>query len=259
MYKILKKLYDKSDILFAVVWIIAYCLFFSLGDLISSLIGVDKSVTLPIGILLSGLLFYFLYKGKLFSEYGLCRPGVSARSMLYYIPLALMMGVNLMYGVTLNYGALETVLYILTMLCVGFLEELIFRGLLFQAMRKSNETVAIIVSAVTFGFGHIINLVNGSGAELVPNLLQVIYATAAGFMFVMIYYRSESLIACIGAHGLFNALSAFSNEAGITLEKQIISCAILTLITGSYALYIALAMRKGKNNEEEVNKNEREL
>ena len=242
---VLKRLYDKSTIWFAVLWIIAYCVLLSAGDALSALIGVDKSVTLAIGLLLSAILLLFLKKNGLFADYGLCAPKTSAGSMLYYIPILVMLTANLWYGVTVNYGALETVLYILAMLCVGFLEEVIFRGLLFEAMRKDSVKVAIIVSSVTFGIGHIINLVNGSGAELLPNLLQVIYATAAGFMFVMMYYKSKSLVVCIVAHGLFNALSAFANEANATVEMRVLSAILLTVITGSYALYLALSM-KGK-------------
>ena len=242
--KALKNLYDKSKIWFAVLWIIAYCVLLSAGDALSAWIGIDKSVTLAIGILLSAILLMFLKKNGLFLDFGLCAPKTSAKSMLYYIPILVMLTANLWYGVTLNYGALETVLYILVMLCVGFLEEVIFRGLLFEAMRGDSVKAAIIVSSVTFGIGHIINLINGSGAELLPNLLQVVYATAAGFMFVMMYYKSKSLLVCIAAHGLFNALSVFANEANATAEMRILTAILLTAITGSYALYLAFSMRK---------------
>ena len=245
---ILKKLYDKSKIWFAVSWIIAYCMLMSVGDALSAWIGIDKSVTLAIGIVLSAILLLFLKKNGLFSDYGLCAHKISARSMLYYVPVFIMLTANLWYGVTLNYGALETTLYILAMLCVGFLEEIIFRGLLFEAMRKDNVKAAIIVSSVTFGIGHIINLINGSGAELIPNILQVVYATAAGFMFVMMYYKSKSLLVCIAAHGIFNALSAFANETGATSEIRILTALLLTMITGFYALFLALSM-KGKTND----------
>ena len=241
---ILKKLYDKSKIWFAVAWIIAYCVLMSVGDSLSASVGIDKSVTLAVGIVLSVILLLFLAKNGLLSDYGLCAPKTSAKSMLYYIPIIVMLTANLWYGVTLNYGALETVLYILAMLCVGLLEEVIFRGLLFEAMRKDSVKAAIIVSSLTFGIGHIINLINGSGAELLPNLLQVVYATAAGFMFVMMYYKSKSLIVCIAAHGAFNALSVFANEANATAEMRILTAILLTVITGSYALYLALSMRK---------------
>jgi membrane protease YdiL (CAAX protease family) len=241
---ILKKLYDKSPIWFAVSWIIAYCVLMSVGDAVSASIGVDKSVTFVIGIFLSIILLFFLKKYGLFREYGLCKPQASPKAMLLYIPIIVMLTANLWYGVTLNYGALETALYIASMLCVGFLEEMIFRGLLFEAMRKDSVKAAIIVSSVTFGIGHIINLINGSGAELLPNLLQVVYATAAGFMFVMMYCKSKSLIVCIAAHGAFNALSVFADESNVTDEMKILSAILLTVITGSYALYLALSMKK---------------
>ena len=241
---ILKKLYDKSKIWFAVGWIIAYCVLMSVGDGLSAAIGMEKSITLIIGILLSAVLLLFLKKNGLFEEYGLCAPKASAKSMLYYIPILVMLTANLWYGVTLNYGPMETLLYILTMLSVGLLEEVIFRGLLFEAMRKDSTKAAIIVASVTFGIGHIINLINGSGAGLLPNLLQVVYATAAGFMFVMMYYRSKSLVVCITAHGVFNALSAFVNEANATPAMRILTALLLTVITGSYAVYLALSVRK---------------
>ena len=235
----LKKLYEKSNIWFAVAWIALYCVLMSVGDALSETVGIQKSVTLPVAILLSAILVFFLKKNDLFKEYGLCRSEATARQMLYYLPVLLMLTANLWFGVTLNYGVGETVLYILTMLCVGFLEEIIFRGLLFGAMRKDSLTAAIIVSAITFGMGHIVNLINGSGAALIPNLLQVVYATAAGFMFVMMYYRSKSLVVCIAAHGIFNAISAFAND-DLTTRQRILSCTLLSLIMAGYALYLAL-------------------
>ena len=83
---------------------------------------------------------------------------------------------------------------------------------------------------------------------MLPNLLQVVYATAAGFMFVMMYCKSKSLLVCIAAHGLFNALSVFANEANSTDEMRILTAILLTVITGSYALYLVLSM-KGKTKD----------
>ena len=63
---VLKKLYDKSKIWFAVAWIIAYCVLMSVGDALSALLGIEKSVTLATGILLSAILLLFLKKNGLF-------------------------------------------------------------------------------------------------------------------------------------------------------------------------------------------------
>lgn len=234
-----KSLFDKSKILFAVTWIVAYCVLFSVGDALSAAVGVIKAVTLPIGIFMSVILIAFLHKHNLFGEYGLCKPTASPREMLFYIPAVIMMSANLVFGVANNYNALNTVMYVLSMVCVGFLEEIIFRGLLFNAMRRDNERAAIIVSSLTFGIGHIINLFNGSGAALLPSLLQIVYATSAGFMFVMIYKKSKSLIPCILIHAAFNSLSAFASHANMTVNIHLVSCILLTIVTGGYALYLA--------------------
>lgn len=245
----MKKLYEKSEIWFAVAWIIGYVVLASTGDNISADLGIDKIVTLPILIALSAILYFFVRKNGLTEKYGFCKPRLPAAKMLYYIPLLVLLTANLWYGVALNQSPLETVLYILAMFCVGFLEELIFRGLLFQAMAKDGVKSAIIVSSITFGIGHIVNLINGSGAQLLPNLLQVMYAMAVGFAFVMIYCKTKSLMPCIIVHSVFNGLSALANEAVMTPKRQIISGALLTVIAGGYALYLALSLKEENAKE----------
>ena len=240
----LKKLYKKSELAFALAWIIAYVVLASAGDNISADLGIEKIVTLPILIAMSAILYFFVRKNGLTEKYGLCSPRLPAAKMLCYIPLLLLLTANLWYGVAMNMSPLETVLYILSMFCVGFLEELIFRGLLFQAMARDGVKTAIIVSSVTFGIGHIVNLINGSGAEWLPNLLQVMYAMAVGFAFVMIYCRTRSLMPCIIVHSIFNGLSAFANEAVMTPQRQILSGVLLAVIAGGYALYLALAVKE---------------
>ena len=235
----LRKLYEKSEIWFAVAWIIAYVVLTSTGDNISADLGMGKIVTLPMLILLSAILYFFVRRNGLAGKYGLCKPKLPAAKMLFYAPLLVLLTTNLWYGVRLNQSPLETVLYVLSMFCVGFLEEMIFRGLLFKAMAKEGVKPAIIVSSVTFDIGHMVNLFNGSGAELLPNLLQVVYAIAIGFAFVMIYCKTRSLLPCILIHSIFNGLSAFANEAAITPQREIISGIFLTVIAGGYALYLS--------------------
>lgn len=234
----MKRLYEKSEIWFAVAWIIAYCVLLSLGDNISAELGLINVATFPIALVLSFVLFLFLKRNGLLETYGLCKSKVPASNMLLYIPVLVMLTANLWYGIGISVSPVEAICYVLTMLCVGFLEEVIFRGLLFNAMRKDGVKSAILVSSLTFGMGHIINLFNGSGAELLPNLLQVVYATAAGFMFVMIYYKTESLIVCIVAHGVFNALSVFVNEAAVSDTMHILSCVFLIVVCGGYGVYL---------------------
>lgn len=242
----MKKLYTKSRLTFSIIWIVAYCVLMSIGDSLSESVGISKAVTLPIALTMSVVLLIFIKRNGLSNEYGLCKSKVPAGKMLFYLPLVILMSANLIYEFKLNLSLAETALYILTMLCVGFLEEVIFRGLLFKSMAENGVKSAIIVSSITFGMGHIINLFNGSGTELLPNILQIIYATAAGFMLVMIFHKTGSLIPCIVFHGIFNALSVFADEGVLSLNQQIISCVFLVVVSGSYGAYIALKVKGEK-------------
>lgn len=243
----MKRLYEKSEIWFAIAWIIIYCMAMSIGDTLSAAIGIKKIITFPVALGLSIMLFRFYKKYGLLEVYGICKSKIPASKILFYIPVGIMLTANLWYGIGLYVAPLEAILYVLTMLCVGFLEEVIFRGLLFNAMRKDGVKSAILISSLTFGMGHIINLFNGSGTELLLNLLQVLYATAAGFMFVMIYYRTESLLVCIVAHGVFNALSVCVNEAAVTDTMHILSCVFLIVVCGGYGAYLVKHESSSKN------------
>lgn len=234
----INRLYKKNELLFAIAWIVIYVLGLSVADNLSKMLGMEKIITVVLSIFLAGVLFVWMQKNKLFNKYGLCRSRIPAAKMLYYIPMILMISVNLWYGVSVNLSIAETVFYIISMLAVGFLEEIIFRGLLFQAMCKENVKTAVIVSSITFGIGHIVNLINGSGADLLSNILQVGYAIAAGFLFTVIFYKTKSLLTCIGTHSVLNALSVFGNEAAMTAEKEIISAGALAGISILYTIYI---------------------
>lgn len=138
----------------------------------------------------------------------------------------------------LNYSLPETVCRIVCMLCVGFLEEVIFRGLLFTAIAKDNVKSAVVISSVTFGIGHIINLFNGSGMELVSNLCQIVFATAVGFLLVTIFYRGGSLLPCILVHSAINTLGTFASDAGLTMEMRLLHLGVLIAITVAYTLIL---------------------
>lgn len=234
----MNRLYQKNELLFAILWIVVYVIAFSAGDNFSAHFGIEKSVTVLVGTVLTTVLALWLYRNGLARDYGLCPSKVPARQLLYYLPLVLLVSVNLWFGVTINLSLLETGCYILAMFFVGFLEEMIFRGLLFKAMAKDNLKTAIIVSSVTFGIGHIVNLFNGSSADLLGSGLQVVYAMAAGFLFTALFYKTKSLLACIITHGCLNALSVFADESVLTPLMEVGSAAVLTVVAAGYGWYV---------------------
>ena len=162
----MQKLYEKSELWFALAWIGVYVAGASIADRLSEQIGVEKCITFPFLAVLSVFVLVWLGRRGLFRKYGLCKGNVKASRFLYYLPLVVLTSCNLWQGVALNLPFTETALYVGSMLCVGFLEELIFRGFLFKAMSKDGLKSAVIVSSLTFGIGHLVNLVNGSGMGL---------------------------------------------------------------------------------------------
>lgn len=243
----MKKLYEKNELTFAIVWIVIYCLLQSLANSLNEKIGTPYSASAIFCILQTIILFAFIWQNDLLKKYGLCKSSVPARQFLYYVPLLILATANLWNGIAVNDSWMGTVCRIVCMLCVGFLEELIFRGFLFKAMATNGVKSAIIVSSVTFGIGHLVNLFNGSGMDLVNNLCQIVFAVSVGFLFVTIFYRGGSLIPCIITHSLINTLNTFANEAGITSEKQIVHCLILIVITVAYTLILTKMLPQKQN------------
>ncbi len=247
----MKKLYEKNEQAFAIVWIVVYCVLQSFANPINKKIGIEYSANAIFCILQTIILFTFIRKNNLQERYGLCKSPVPACRFLYYVPLFLLATGNLWNGVAVNYSLSEAVCRIACMLCVGFLEEVIFRGFLFVALAKDNVKSAIIISSVTFGVGHLINLFNGSGMDLADNLCQVCFAIAVGFLLVTIFYRGKSLFPCIIVHSAINTLSTFSNTADITVEKHLIHLFVLIFITVAYNLTLTRTLPQ--NQWENIN------
>ena len=230
----MKKLLERNPLGFALMWIGMYVLFFSVADGLSGMLGTEKSVTAPVSVAMTvWLLSWLKGQGKL-GDYGVRKGEFSGKTYLYFLPLVLIVSTNLWGGVTLRYSLLESGLYVVSMICVGILEEVIFRGLLFKALCGEDLKWAVVISSVTFGFGHIVNLLNG--AELIPTLLQICYATAAGFLFTVIFLRSGSLIPCIVTHSAINSLSAFAGERSEPMDM--LAAAALTAVSFGYGVWI---------------------
>lgn len=140
------------------------------------------------------------------------------------------------------------------MLCVGFLEEVIFRGLLFEAIAKDNIKSAVIISSVTFGIGHIINLFNGSGMDPVNNLCQTAFAVAVGFLLVTIFYRGGSLVPCIIVHSAINTLGTFANDTNLTAKMHLPRLAVLIVITVAYTLILTRTLPEKANGQKRIEK-----
>ena len=225
----MNKIFEKHETLFCMMLIIIYIV---VNSVCVQNFGYTSSVSFIVNTILSVCLVSIVLSLKKSAYYGFTKVR-NLKKYLYFIPLAVIISVNLWNGFNINDSASEIVFHILTMINIGFIEELIFRGFLFKMMAKSSIKSAIIVSSLTFGIGHIVNLLNG--ADLIPTLMQICYATAIGYLFVIIFHKSKSLIPCIVTHCLVNSLSIFNVENTLSLY---IAPIFLTIIPLAYAVYL---------------------
>ena len=230
----MRKLYEKFEVTFTLIWIAAYVILFSVADKASEALGIYKIITVPVGLLLALILFVWIKRNDLMKKYGLCRFEGNLKNYLFFIPLLVIMSTNLWNGVTMKVSFGETILHIISMICVGFIEEIIFRGLLFKAIGKNNVIRAFVVTSITFGIGQIVNLING--ADFISTCLQMCYAIAIGFLFATIFYKGKSLLPCIIAHCVVNSLSVFAVTG--TRKFEIIVAVVMCGVSVTYALWL---------------------
>lgn len=225
----MKELFKKKETLFTILLIVIYVV---LNSYCINSFGTTSYITTIINTLISVLLIVLIKALDRTKYYGLTKVKNSKKD-LYFIPLLIIGTVNIWNGFNINNTPKEILFYILTMINVGFIEEIIFRGFLFKMIEKDNLNKAIIISSLTFGIGHIVNLLNG--ATLIPTLFQICYAVSLGYLFVTVFIKSKSLLPCIITHSLINSLAIFNvqNELSTYLIPV-----ILIIISLNYSFYI---------------------
>jgi len=228
---------NKKSGLFGVLSrIVVYVIVMSLFESIYANNSGQAWRVIPAAILL-GLLLAGMAKSNDFSTLGFTSPTpLPWRKLLFLLPFVAIATANLWHGAVLRYAPLDTVWYIVAMMCIGFIEEILFRGYLLRLLLKRSTQLAILISSLTFALGHIVNLANG--AELLPTLLQLVYALAIGLMLSVFVVKTGYLLPCCLFRGVFNALAAFSNESGQTIGYQITVCAVISVLSVGYAAYL---------------------
>lgn len=122
--------------------------------------------------------------------------------------------------------------------CLGIIipimEELIFRGVIFQRMKMSGSVAhAIVSSSVLFGFYH-------------GNSVQFIYATASGVLLAYLCEKYGSIKAPILAHVLMNIVSCILTEVDMFtwMFSEKIRLAVITMACAFMASVMFLFIRK---------------
>lgn len=230
----MKKLYEKNELWFALVWVIGYCL---ITIPIRGELGDESPVMLIALALIAAGIFAFVKKYHLEEKYGLVKWKGKASDYWFFIPMLILMTGNLWRGFGIAYSGAAQIFAAVSMFLIGFVEEMIFRGFLFRILLKKDPApVAITISAVTFGIGHIVNLFAGQAS--LETVVQVLFAVAWGFIFTFVFYKSGSLLVCIVVHGMVDVLSKFA-ASDENMTGAYIYMAATIVIAIIYCLYLS--------------------
>ena len=232
----MNKIYHKNEVSFAIIMIVIYVIGTIISETISEIIGISKLIPAIFHVLFSLITAVWIVKNGHTEKYGLTLPKYKLARAGFFVPLIIVACSGLLFGIKLNYGPLETVLFVISMCCVGFLEEILFRGFLFVGMAQKNVNSAVIVASLTFGIGHIVNLLNGQ--DLVKTIFQIVFAIAVGFALVILFYKGKSLIPCIVFHSLNNSLSAFEKDTSDAAKSLLADPELFEMIC--VIIYIAI-------------------
>ena len=119
-----------------------------------------------------------------------------------------------------------------TGLGAGFVEEIVFRGIIFRSLEKAwNTKIAVIVPSVLFGIVHIL----GKSFSVGSALLVILAGTAVGIMFSMITIESGS-IWCNGLVHAFWNMIIIGDGLSIGEKADKLSVANYVLDTNKFAL-----------------------
>lgn len=153
-------------------------------------------------------------------------------ALLLYLPAFILPVGSLSFGVAVT--ALPALLsFALLAAASGFVEEVIFRGLMLRALRPRGAWTVVLVSAALFGLTHALNVL--AGYDPLYAALQVAYALAIGFGFGVLVLKGGLIWPLVIAHALGNFF-AFINDGQIGPHLYIVT-GLYILVFGGTGLY----------------------
>lgn len=163
-------------------------------------------------------------------EIGFRRPETVGDLSIYLPAFALALG-NMTFGVQVTSVAALLPSALLAA-ASGFVEEVIFRGLILRSLLPRGEWKAVVGSAAFFGLAHAGNVMAGSDPSYV--ILQIAYSMAIGFGFGAMALKGRLIWPLVGAHALGKFVAFINNGAHQAADGQI--SVHLKVITATYAL-----------------------
>lgn len=179
-------------------------------------------------------IFFTLRLRKMGAVSRLKGPAKSTSNKFVYLILLLPFIQPFMLGLDTTIAVSTICLTIIQMLLVGYTEELLFRVIYFEYLKKSSSLHYILFSSIVFGILHSAGGINPEASGLLV-LLQVVNALLLGVVFAIVYVLSKNFHLLVLTHAVFNILASVTNTATATQ-----TIATVLLLSGAYIVLILL-------------------
>ena len=172
------------------------------------------------------------------------------RSVVICLPALLVAVNNFPFSQLIRGGAVidaplwKIILLLCECLCIGFFEEMAFRGVvllrLIERRPQSKLWVfwSIVLSSVIFGLIHLINLLNSSPAAV---LMQIGYSALIGAMCSVVLIKTANLWLCVILHGVFNFGGAVVQYCGSGEIWDTFTVILTAVIAVAVTVYFTVA------------------
>lgn len=182
------------------------------------------------------------------------RPPYERRLLwLFWLPFVPVVG-NLLDGLSVIDPG-QIMLFFLTAVLSGFVEETLFRGLMLRALLPTGIWQAALISAILFGGIHILNVLSISSPAYA--LLQVGYAAAIGFAYAALVIRTGTIWPLILAHFLTNfagfMAAGGAGATGPVAAREIIFSAVYIVLFSAYGIYLLRSHKEFPRDNYETN------
>lgn len=135
-------------------------------------------------------------------------------------------------------------LFFVECLCVGFFEEVAFRGVVFLGIlkrkpaSKSWAALSVILSSAIFGLVHMINLFESSPGAV---FLQIGYSALIGAMCSVVLVKTANIWLCVLIHGIYNFAGGLVSRCGegeILDVFTVILTVIISVLVSAYMIVV---------------------
>lgn len=239
----------KKEIFFTIISMIVYFSLIILANILSNIvIKIPNSINALVQIVFSLMIIIILKKKKLLSYYGINNLKLlNYKNLIFCIPMICIPLVNLRFGIHINCSWGQLILISISMLGVGFSEEILFRSFLMKAIMNKSTKAAFLFQSIIFGIIHITNLFGG--ADIIATILQVIYAVSFALMCSLFYYKTNNIIPCMICHSVTNITNSFLPD-DLSIKYQCVGCIAFILLSAFYALYLCNTKKSMIKNTE---------